>query len=142
MKRDWAAIGIRWDDGIVKTDEGQKTHRATIPTFVDYDKLAEHLGKGRIVGLLNASNSPRVAVQEMNRTASEKGHGFEWVQERFYLWLTAQRATAQMVHLYPDGEKYFGTDEQEYRATYAAKLTDMGVDGAKALDIATTGVKW
>jgi hypothetical protein len=145
----WASIGIEWYDAEVKTNvdtPAERTHRATMPRIVDIDKFIDGLGKARATALLNNSNSMTVAAQGKNRdaaTAKDGPHGFEWVRDSMWRWFNGLRSSAIVLtpNVFPDGTKYEGADETEFRQGWVLRLTEMGVPTDIAIEKSKL-VKW
>lgn len=145
--RIWADVGIDWATDEVGEQAGpnksdwRKIGDAQLPVIVDLDK-AKAAGID-ILALLNASNSPRVRAQAMERDAlAEKPvPDVETRRERIFNWLKGVRnGTARTVTVVkrplPDGTFYEGNDETEFRQLYAAGLVDVGVPEQNALAVA------
>lgn len=140
-KRDtWSEVGVLWHDAEVK--RGDVTYATVVPEIVDREKFEAVVGPDAILKMLNGSNSLKVAVQEMGRTAGEKKLGIGYVMERTYGWMTGARTRALgPKHFYPDNTPWYGDDEAQFRRDTAAWYVDRGVAGDVAQQLANSA-KW
>lgn len=109
----------------------------------DLNKFVEHFGEQVVLGILDGT-SIRVMSQDVSRrglTATPKATT-EQIQEAIYNRLKGVRnrgaggTVEVIIHVLPNGEKFTGTDENEFQQLYAAALVDEGVDADTALMIA------
>ena len=149
---DWRVIGFRpeWsrlneDAGPNKSDRRALKHDAFLPVPDDYDKIIGHFGKVWGLARLNASQSPRVAMQNAQRELCDSDR---WTRDGAMILaynalagVSSRRPATVRIHNLPDGTEHVGTDEPEYRRMFAAALVAMGVPEMVAVEKANNA-KW
>lgn len=152
--RNWAEIGLDWAAEEVMKQFGENNQSdkrivgvAQLPIVTDIDKLGA--SGVDVLAWLNSSNSLRVRAQALGRSsklpknaADEK---VEQLREKVYsamlgVRMSGGRVVERIVTVVekrlPDGTIYKGESEEEFRAAFAAALIDLGVESAKALEMA------
>jgi hypothetical protein len=151
----WTDRGIRWDEETVSKQAGDNRSDkvafhlpAHMPIVVDLEKFITAVGgPQRVLDLLDGQGV-RIVAQRVNRTELAKGSGVDVIRTAVWNALIAVRSprtTAApkiiMVHGLPNGTKYEGMNETEWRQMYTAQLVDAGVDAKIAMMIAN-GMAW
>lgn len=141
MARNWANMGVSWATETVKLD-GKEYAGAEIIQIVDLEKFAAALKAegGDVMEVLNASNSPRVASQDVKRRGLDTSG--EALREKVWMRMIGTRAprsvvaTKVIVITLPNGDTYSGTSRTEYMAAYMAAAVDVGINAERARGIA------
>lgn len=142
--RNWEELGISWDEGLVKRNDGTTFAGAQLPVIVDLVKWHEALraAGGDGAHVVNASNSPKVKAQAFKRDNPDWGK--EKLREAIWSWMCGQRLAAsappRVIHVqvlnFPDGKKYEGTSRTDFIAGYMAAGLDVGLPADLARQVA------
>ena len=148
----WADFGITWESGKVsrqhgdhRTDRRELPYPSQIPVPTDLAKLTAALGEKLVISYLNGT-SMRVIAQDVSRRYIEatieerKQYNPEELCELVWDRLSGKRTTIGggtrevKVRYLPNGRRFAGATEVEFRAETIAVLLDMGVpvEAAKA----------
>ena len=152
MATNWDDFGITWEAGKVsrqhgdhRTDRRELPYPSQIPVPVDLDKLRAALGDALVKSYLNGT-SMRVLAQDVSRRYIEatmearKTYDAEELRQLVWGRLSGKRTaigggTREVkVRYLPNGRRFAGATEVEFRAETIAVLLDMGVpvEAAKA----------
>jgi hypothetical protein len=143
MARNWEEIGLSWETANVKSDNAVIAG-AQLPVITDYVKLNEALiaNGSSLLDLINASNSPRVAAQDVKRrnpdTSGETLREMVWDRLRGTRASSGTRTVTKVVIALPNGARYEGTNRTEFVAAYMAAGVDLGMTADVARKIAET----
>lgn len=131
MARKWDEMGITWETEVVRTEHGKTTlpgaEILTITDHVKFDNALRSVG-GSLVDVLNTSNSPRVAAQDVKRKHPDKRG--EELRELVWARVSGSRAarsTPTPTIGLPNGSSYTGTSKVEFLAACMAAGVDIGL---------------
>ena len=142
-ERNWAEIGIAWVDGDVEKGDTKLTLcKAQIPMVVDLDLVIAHFGRDTMRDSINASNSWRVAAQDVARTyISRGGRDVVALRELVYNRLRGIRSAATVttkvvevkVYNLPNGTTIKTESLIELQQAFVAAMHDAGVPNDVAI---------
>lgn len=135
----WSGESVQEQAGPNGSDRRPVNPAAQIAIMDDPEKF-EQAFPGYLVAMSNGT-SLRVACQRIGRKYNGKDIAGNRTEVVNHLTGVRVHRTATVRRSLPNGQFYTGTDETEFRQTYAAALVDAGVDSAIALGIART-IAW
>ena len=161
MQRNWDELGIAWDESEVSRRAGSNDSDkkalgiAQIPVVKDISlAIAAGLTEAMLAGIngtswrVSAQDVARNFLAKVGKRMADGAYALTPAQvddlrEAAYNRVRGLRSPATrtqqkiVIHTLPNGTKFDGTDETEYRQAFAATLIDLGVpaDAARAAAI-------